>query len=43
MQEYAEQEGLWTRPRRMLISSFELTNGTTFTPWLGFYLELGFV
>ena len=41
MQEYAEREGLRSQPRRMLISSFELTSGTIITPLLLFYWELG--
>ena len=41
MQEYAGKEGLLTQQRRIKIYSFELTNGTTITPWLLFYLELG--
>ena len=41
MQEYAEKERLLTQLRRMLISSFELTNGTIIIPLLLFYFELG--
>ena len=43
MQEYAAQKEFLSQPRRILISSFELTNGTTITPLLLFYLELGLV
>ena len=42
MKEYAEKEGLMSQPRRMLISSFHLNNGTIITPLLLFYLHLGF-
>ena len=43
MREYAEKEKIMPQPRRMLISSFFLTNGTIFTPLLLFYLKLGLV
>ena len=43
MKEYAEKEGIMAQPRRMLISSFILTNGTIITPLLLFYLKLGLV
>ena len=43
MQDYAEKEGLLCQPRKMLISSFFLENGTLVTPLLLFYLELGLV
>ena len=43
MKEYAEKEGIMSQPRRMLISSFILTNGTIITPLLLFYLKLGLV
>ena len=43
MKEYAEKEGIMPQPRRMLISSFILTNGTIIIPLLLFYLELGLV
>ena len=43
MREYAEKENIMTQPRRMLISSFVLTNRTTITPLLLFYLNLGLV
>ena len=41
MKEYAEKEGIMPQPRRKLISSFQLTNGTIITPLLLFYLHLG--
>ena len=43
MQDYAEKEGLLCQPRKMLISSSFLENGTLITPLLLFYLELGLV
>ena len=43
MREYAEKEKIMTQPRRMLISSFVLTNGTIITPLLLFFLKLGLV
>ena len=43
MKEYAEKEGIMPRPRRMLISSFILTNGNIITPLFLFYLKLGLV
>ena len=43
MQEYAEKEGVMTRAQQILISSFELTNGTINTHLQLFYLELGLV
>ena len=43
MKKYAEKEGIMPQPRRMLISSFILTNGTIITPLLLFYLKLGLV
>ena len=43
MKSYAEQEGLLSQPRRMLISSFSLENGTLITPLLLFYLSFGLV
>ena len=43
MQDYAEKEGLLCQPRKMLISSYFLENGTLITPLLLFYLELGLV
>ena len=41
MKKYAEKEGIMSQPRRMLISSFHLKNGTIITPLLLFYLHLG--
>ena len=43
MKTYAEEEGIMSRPRKMLISSFTLQNGTLITPLLLFYLQLGLV
>ena len=43
MKQYAEKENVMVQPRRMLISSFILTNGTIITPLLLFYLQLGLV
>ena len=43
MKEYAEKEGIMPQPRRILISSFILKNGTITTPLLLFYLKLGLV
>ena len=43
MREDAEKEKIMAQPRRMLISSFVLTNGTIITPLLLFYLKLGLV
>ena len=43
MRKYAEKENIMTQPRRMLISSFVLTNGTIITPLLLFCLKLGLV
>ena len=40
MREYAEKENIMAQPRRMLISSFILTNGTIISPLLLFYLKL---
>ena len=41
MKEYAEKEGIMSQPRRMLISSFHLKNGTIIFPLLLYYLHLG--
>ena len=41
MKQYAEMENFKVQPRRKLISSFILTNGTILTPLLLFYLKLG--
>ena len=43
MREDAEKENIMAQPRRMLISSFILTNGTIITPLLLFYFKLGLV
>ena len=43
MKDYAEEERLLSHPRKMLISSFTLQNGTLITPLLLFYLQLGLV
>ena len=43
MREYAEKENIVTQPRRMLISSSNLTSGTIITTLLLFYLKLGLV
>ena len=43
MENYAEEERLLSEPRRMLISSFTLQNGTLIPPLLLFYLQLGLV
>ena len=40
MKEYAEKEGIMSQPRRMLISSFHLKNGSIITPLLLYYLHL---
>ena len=41
MQDYAEEEGLLCQPRKMLISSYFLGNGTLITPLLLFLFRLG--
>ena len=43
MKTYAEEEGIMSQPRKMLISSFTLQNGTLITPLLLFYLQLALV
>ena len=43
MKTYAEEEGIMFQPRKMLISSFTLQNGTLITPLLLLYLQLGLV
>ena len=43
MKEYAEKNQSLTRPRRMLISSFHLKNGTLITQLFLFYLQQGLV
>ena len=40
---YAEEERFMSQPRKMLISSFTLQNGTRITTLLLFYLQLGLV
>ena len=41
--QYAEKENIIFQPKRMLISSFILTNGTIISPLLLFHLQLGLV
>ena len=41
MKKHAEKEEIRSQPRRMLISSFHLKNGTNITPLLLYYLHLG--
>ena len=41
MKTYAKEEGIMSQPRKMLISSFTLPNGTLITPLFLFYLQLG--
>ena len=41
VKKYAEENKLLTRPRRTLISTFQLMKGTNITPLLKFYLGLG--
>ena len=41
MKNSAEEERFLSQPRKMLISSFKLQNGTLITPLLLFYLQLG--
>ena len=43
LEAYAEEEGIVSQHRKMLISSFTLQNGTLVTPLLLFYLQLGLV
>ena len=43
MKTYAEEEGIMSQLRKMLISSFTLQNGTLINPLLLFYLNLGLV
>ena len=43
MKMYTEGGGIMSQPRKMLISSFTLQNGTLITPLLLFYLQLGLV
>ena len=41
MKDYAEKEGIMSQPRRMLILSLHLKNGTIITPLLLYYWRLG--
>ena len=41
MKNYAEEDRLLSQPRKMLISSFTLQNGTLITPLLFLFLQLG--
>ena len=41
MKNFAEEERLLSQPRKILISSFTLQNGTLITPLLLFYIQLG--
>ena len=43
MKNYAEEERFLSQPRKMLISSFTLQNGTLKTPLLLFYVQMGLV
>ena len=43
MKDYAEKEGLLCQPRKKLISSYSVENGTLVTPLLLFYLDLRLV
>ena len=43
MKDYAEKEGLICQPRKILISSFFLENGTLITSMLLFNLDMGLV
>ena len=43
MTNYADEERFLSQPRKMLISSFTLQNGTLSTPLLLFYLQMGLV
>ena len=43
MTTYAEEQAIMSQPRKMLISSFTLKNGTPITALLLFYLQLGLV
>ena len=43
MKEYAEKEGIMPQPRRLLLSSFILTNGTIISPLRLLCLKLGLV
>ena len=41
MRDYAVENNLLKQPQRILISSFNLENGTIITPLLNFYISLG--
>ena len=41
MRDYAVENNLLKQPQRMIISSFNLENGTIITPLLNFYISLG--
>ena len=43
MKTYAEEEGIISQPRKMLISTFTLQNGILITHLLSFYLQLRLV
>ena len=43
MENYGEEERFLSQPRKMLICSFTLENGTLITPLVLFYLQLGLV
>ena len=43
MTTYAEEQGIMSQPRKMLLTSFTLQNGTPITPLLLFYLQQGLV
>ena len=43
MEDYVEEKRLLSQPRKVLISSFTLQNGTLNNPLLLFYLQVGLV
>ena len=43
MKTYAEEEGIMSQPRKMLMSSFTIQNRILISPLLLFYLQLGLV
>ena len=43
MKTYAEEEGIMSQPRKLLMTSFTLQKRTPVTPLLLYYLQLGFV
>ena len=43
MKMFAKEEGILSQPRKYLITSFTLQNGTLITPLLLFYLQPGLV